>query len=76
MAFSFLYLVVRALFGALVRSRRGLHAKDIELLVMRHELEFLRALRTETQHDQLEQTPQHPVADDPSSRIAPSPSMA
>jgi hypothetical protein len=33
MAFSFLYLVVRALFGALVRSRRGLHVKDVELLV-------------------------------------------
>lgn len=26
----------------LVRSRRGLHAKDIELLVVRHELELLR----------------------------------
>ncbi len=35
MVFSFLYLVVRALFGALVRSRRGLHVKDIELLVLR-----------------------------------------
>jgi hypothetical protein len=32
MAFSFLHLAVRALFGALVRSRRGLDAKDIELL--------------------------------------------
>jgi hypothetical protein len=42
MVFSFLYLVVRALFGALVRSRRGLHVKDIELLVLRHELEILR----------------------------------
>ena len=42
MAFSFLYLVVRALFGALVRSRRGLHLKDVELLVLRHELEILR----------------------------------
>jgi hypothetical protein len=40
--FSFLYLAVRALFGALVRSRRGLHVKDIELLVLRHELEILR----------------------------------
>jgi hypothetical protein len=30
------------LFGALVRSRRGLHVKDIELLVLRHELEVLR----------------------------------
>jgi putative transposase len=42
MAFSFLYLVVRALPGALVRSRRGLHVKDVELLVLRHELEILR----------------------------------
>jgi transposase InsO family protein len=42
MALSFLYLAVRALLGALVRSRRGLHAKDVELLVLRHELEILR----------------------------------
>jgi|SRR5438132_7106471 len=42
MAFSFLYLALRALLGALVRSRRGLHVKDIELLVLRHELEMLR----------------------------------
>src|SRR5438034_7114641 len=42
MAFSFLYLAVRALLGALVRSRRGLHLKDVELLVLRHELEVLR----------------------------------
>jgi putative transposase len=42
MAFSFLYLAVQALLGALVRSQRGLHVKDIELLVLRHELEILR----------------------------------
>ncbi|HEY8724911.1 MAG TPA: hypothetical protein VIL92_13770 [Gaiellaceae bacterium] len=42
MAFAFLHLAVRALLGALVRSRRGLHVKDIELLVLRHELEILR----------------------------------
>jgi putative transposase len=42
MAFSFLYLAFRALLGALVRSRRGLDARDIELLVLRHELEILR----------------------------------
>ncbi|CAN5287081.1 hypothetical protein BH18ACT12_BH18ACT12_12730 [soil metagenome] len=42
MAFSFFYLAVRALLGALLRSRRGLHVKDIELLVLRHELEILR----------------------------------
>jgi putative transposase len=42
MAFSCLYLAVRALLGARVRSRRGLHVKDVELLVLRHELEILR----------------------------------
>jgi hypothetical protein len=42
MAFSFLYLAFRALLGALVRSRRGPDAKDIELMVLRHELEVLR----------------------------------
>jgi transposase InsO family protein len=42
MAFSFLYLAVRALLGALVRSRHGLQVKDIELLVLRHEVEILR----------------------------------
>jgi len=42
MALSFLYLAVRALLGAFVRSRRGLHVKDIELLVLHHELEILR----------------------------------
>jgi putative transposase len=42
MAFSFLYLAVRALLGALLRSRRGLDVKDVELLVLRHELEVLR----------------------------------
>src|SRR6266581_4914883 len=42
MTLSFLYLAVRALIGALVRSRRGLHVKDVELLVLRHELEILR----------------------------------
>lgn len=42
MAFSLFYLAVRALLGALVRSRRGLHVKVIELLVLRHELDILR----------------------------------
>jgi hypothetical protein len=41
-AFSFLYRAFRALLGALVRSRRGLDIKDLELLVLRHELEVLR----------------------------------
>jgi hypothetical protein len=42
MVLSFLFLAFRALLGALVRSRRGLDLKDIELLVLRHELEVLR----------------------------------
>jgi hypothetical protein len=42
MAFSFLYVAFRALLGTLVRCRRGLDVKDIELLVWRHELEVLR----------------------------------
>jgi len=42
MVLSFLYLAFRALLGALVRSRRGLDLKDIELIVLRHELEVLR----------------------------------
>jgi putative transposase len=41
-AFSFLDLAFGALLGALVRSRRGLDVKDVELLVLRHELEVLR----------------------------------
>jgi putative transposase len=41
MAFAFLYLAVRALLGALVCSRRGLDVKDMELLVLRHELAIL-----------------------------------
>jgi putative transposase len=42
MVFSFLYLTFRALLGALVRSRRGLDVKDVELMVLRHELDVLR----------------------------------
>jgi hypothetical protein len=42
MAFSFLYVAFRALVGVLVRSRRGLDVKDLELLVLRHELDVLR----------------------------------
>ena len=42
MFISFLYLTVRALFGLLVRSRRGPDVTDVELLVLRHELEVLR----------------------------------
>jgi putative transposase len=39
---SFLYVAFRALLGALVRTRRGLDVKDLELLVLRHELDVLR----------------------------------
>src|SRR6266851_6163672 len=42
MFFSFLYLAVRALIGLLVRSGRGSGVKDVELMVLRHELEVLR----------------------------------
>ena len=42
MFFSFLYLAVRALLGLLVSSRRCPDVKDVELLVLRHELEVLR----------------------------------
>jgi putative transposase len=43
-AFSLLYLAFRALLGAQVRSRRGLDVKDVELLILPHELEVLRTL--------------------------------
>lgn len=42
MFFSFAYLTVRALLGLLVRSRRGPDIKDIELMILRHELDVLR----------------------------------
>jgi hypothetical protein len=42
MTLSFLYLAFKALLGALVRSRRGLDIKGVELLVFRHELKVLR----------------------------------
>jgi putative transposase len=45
MFFSFLYLTVRALFGLLVRSRRGPDVTDLELPVLRHELAVLRRQR-------------------------------
>jgi len=41
-AIAFLYVAFRALLGALVRGRRGLDVKAVELLVLRHELEVLR----------------------------------
>ena len=42
MFFSLLYLSVRALFGLLVRSRCAPDVEDVELLVLRHELEVMR----------------------------------
>jgi putative transposase len=42
MFFSFAYLALRALLGLPVRSRRGPDIKDIELMVLRHELDVLR----------------------------------
>ena len=42
MFYLLLYLTVRALFGLLVRCRRGSDLKDVELLVLRHEVEVLR----------------------------------
>jgi putative transposase len=42
MFFSFLYLAVRALLGLIVRSGRGPGVKDVELMVLRHELEVPR----------------------------------
>ena len=42
MFFSLLYLALRALLGLLVRSGRGPDVKDVELLVLRHELAVLR----------------------------------
>jgi hypothetical protein len=42
MAFSFFYLGFRVLLGLIVRSRRGPDVKDLELMVLRHELAVLR----------------------------------
>jgi hypothetical protein len=42
MALSFLYVAFRGLLGSLVRSRGGLDVKDVELLLLHHELEVLR----------------------------------
>ena len=43
---SFAYLAFRALLGLLVRSRRGPGTRDIELIVLRHELEEITIIRT------------------------------
>jgi putative transposase len=42
MFFSSAYLTVRALLGLLVRCPRGPDIKDIELMILRHELDVLR----------------------------------
>jgi putative transposase len=42
MALSFLYLLTRRLIGMLVGSLRGEHAKDVEIAVLRHQLQVLR----------------------------------
>lgn len=43
---SFAYLAFRALLGLLVRSRRGPDVKDIELMILRHELGLFAARST------------------------------
>ena len=42
MALSFLYLMTRRLVGKLLGSLRSEHAKDIEIAVLRHQLDVLR----------------------------------
>jgi putative transposase len=42
MALSFLYLVARRLVGMLLGSLRSEHAKDVEIAVLRHQLDVLR----------------------------------
>ena len=41
MALSFLYLMTRRLLGMLLGGLRSQHAKDVELAVLRHQLEVL-----------------------------------
>jgi putative transposase len=42
MALSFLYLMARRLIGMLLGSLRSQHAKDVEIAVLRHQLNVLR----------------------------------
>jgi putative transposase len=41
MALSFLYLMTRRLLGMLLGSARSEHAKDVEIVVLRHQLDVL-----------------------------------
>jgi putative transposase len=42
MALSFLYLMARRLVGILLKRFQSEHTKDVELAVLRHQLEVLR----------------------------------
>jgi transposase len=42
MSLSFLYLMARRLIGMLLGSLQGEHAKDVEIVVLRHQLDVLR----------------------------------
>jgi putative transposase len=42
MALSFLYLTARWLVGMLLEGLRSEHAKDVDIAVLRHQLEVLR----------------------------------
>jgi putative transposase len=42
MALSFLYLMTRRLVGMLLGSMQSEHAKDVEIAVLRHQIEVLR----------------------------------
>ena len=44
MLFSFIYLVFASLLKLLVGSRRPAQVKDVELIVLRHQLKLLRRL--------------------------------
>jgi hypothetical protein len=42
MALSFLYLMTRRLIGAVLGSLQSEHARDVEIAVLRHQVEVLR----------------------------------
>ncbi len=70
-AFSFLYLAFGALLGAVVRCRRGLDVKDLELLVLRHELEVLRRQVARPQPRAIVADPPNPPAEGATRVLAP-----